>query len=620
MAGWWPGDGNANDIAGGNNGSFNGAGTAPGLVGDAFSFNGSGAYVSVSHDGSLDFSRELTLDAWIFIDSDAPANMGIVSKYYPVDDHRAYFLGIENNKLKLRASANGTSSVNCDQVSANDVPRGEWVHVATTVSSSACTLYVNGGLVSTTAGIPNIAVTGNVPNLIIGAHGFGDLAHFKGLIDEVEAFDRALSQAEIQAIYDAGANGKCKDQACATPPPDMVSWYRAENDANDSQGENDGTLQGAPGFVAGKVGQAFSLNGSDQYISLGNPASLQLTSAITIDAWINPNDFGEGELREIVSKWGQNFNSCGTGTSADSFIFSLYKSGGAIQPIFYIHLPPTNEPSIIGGNTPAGVFSHVAATYDSATGIQALYVNGALVASQSLTPSAMCTSDATVAIGAEGAGAQRFFPGVIDEVEIFNRALTATEIKEIYDAGANGKCAAVTVVPGTCPPSPQEGCAIFSRGELHMTNSADNARDRLGLWALGSTTAGFFGDPATGGVSHSTCLYDSGGTLLTAMEVAAGGNGPDGKPYWKFQRDQATYENRLTNDAGVRRVRQVSGALKISRFDVNGQGSNLALPALGAITPTVKAQHITSLGTCAEITFDAVTVNPTNGKVRAREP
>src|SRR5690349_7139495 len=85
MVSWWPGDGNANDIAGSNNGSLQGATTTTGLIGSAFSFDGQGGYVRVADHASLDLTSELTLDAWIFADADGPATEGIISKYYPVD-------------------------------------------------------------------------------------------------------------------------------------------------------------------------------------------------------------------------------------------------------------------------------------------------------------------------------------------------------------------------------------------------------------------------------------------------------------------------------------------------------------------------------------------------------
>src|SRR5437868_5248491 len=63
------------------------------------------------------------------------------------------------------------------------------------------------------------------------------------------------------------------DAACTAPPAGMVGWWPGENNANDIKGASNGTLQGSVTFPAGEVGQAFGLNGSDQKILIGNPAS-----------------------------------------------------------------------------------------------------------------------------------------------------------------------------------------------------------------------------------------------------------------------------------------------------------------------------------------------------------
>src|SRR5206468_12218446 len=75
---------------------------------------------------------------------------------------------------------------------------------------------------------------------------------------------------------------------CTPPPPNMVAWYQGEGNANDIQGGNNGTLQNGATFAAGEVGQAFSLDGVDDQIFIGNPTSLRITGDLTIDAWVNP--------------------------------------------------------------------------------------------------------------------------------------------------------------------------------------------------------------------------------------------------------------------------------------------------------------------------------------------
>ena len=82
---------------------------------------------------------------------------------------------------------------------------------------------------------------------------------------------------------------------CHTPPPTgMVSWYPGDGNANDIVGTNDGTLNGVT-FTAGKVGQAFSFNGTDAYVRVLDNANLYPGAGpFTVDAWIKTTQMSPG--------------------------------------------------------------------------------------------------------------------------------------------------------------------------------------------------------------------------------------------------------------------------------------------------------------------------------------
>src|SRR5262245_30843672 len=90
------------------------------------------------------------------------------------------------------------------------------------------------------------------------------------------------------------------------PPAGLVSWYRAEGNASDFAGSNNGTLQGGATFTTGEVGQAFSLNGTDAFVEIPDSPSLSITGAITLEAWINPNSVTG--VHEINSKYDSSIN------------------------------------------------------------------------------------------------------------------------------------------------------------------------------------------------------------------------------------------------------------------------------------------------------------------------
>ena len=92
---------------------------------------------------------------------------------------------------------------------------------------------------------------------------------------------------------------------CVTPPPDMISWWPGDGNANDIQDGNNGTLQGATTFVPGEVLQAFSFDGTDDYVLVPHNANQNTGAQITLDAWVLlPNPFPPSVVTapEIISK------------------------------------------------------------------------------------------------------------------------------------------------------------------------------------------------------------------------------------------------------------------------------------------------------------------------------
>ena len=297
---WWPGDGHTNDIIGGNHGALvDNATYAPGLVGQAFGFDGVNDYVDLTEISTLDFTnQDFTIDAWFLI-PDYPNLAPGCAPRYPIFSNNAWGYGVqilEDGRLhfikyyELAAAVGLTSSA--------PVSTGDWHHVAAVHTLTELRLYVDGQL-SDTADSP----TGTVFYLAngfdtpeIGRYSCGDPPdfYFKGLIDELEIFDRALSDAEIMAIHDAGSLGKVKPTPAqpAVPPAGALSWWCADGDPTDSSDGLDGTLVGGAGFSPGIVGQAFSLDGVNDYVELGDISDLDFTNQdFSIEGWFRIPDY-----------------------------------------------------------------------------------------------------------------------------------------------------------------------------------------------------------------------------------------------------------------------------------------------------------------------------------------
>jgi subtilisin-like proprotein convertase family protein len=224
---------------------------------------------------------------------------------------------------------------------------------------------------------------------------------------------------------------------CVAPPADMVSWWPGDGNANDIRGLNDGAFQGTATFAAAEVGQGFSLNGTTDYVEIPDSPSLDITGQITIDAWIQPTVV-TGQGRAILSKYD-------SGAGQFSYNFFINTDGTLIFAVYHGATPEFRLVKTSAALT-ANVFTHVAATFNPITQAIKIYVNGqdtnaALHPDSSLLPG-INASTTPVRIGTykEGASLVAFFSGLIDEVEVFNRALCADDILAIYNAGSAGKC------------------------------------------------------------------------------------------------------------------------------------------------------------------------------------
>jgi len=219
--------------------------------------------------------------------------------------------------------------------------------------------------------------------------------------------------------------------ACVPPPPGLVSWWPGDGNAKDIADGNDGTPLNGASFAPGLVGQAFAFDGFNARVDVASSLNLMaFPNGLTIDAWVNPSRPPGQFLGGIVTKWAQS-------VSGDAYAIWLTNSlqlfGGIGTGV--------SDSGFPGGFVPVDQWSHVAMTYDSLTGDNRLYVNGLLVAQRSWFPGGPNASGVEpVQIGNQTTNESRPFAGLVDEVEIFNRVLSASEIQAIVAAGSAGKC------------------------------------------------------------------------------------------------------------------------------------------------------------------------------------
>ena len=229
-------------------------------------------------------------------------------------------------------------------------------------------------------------------------------------------------------------------------PPGLVARWSGDGNANDTIGGNNGRLMGDARFTPGMVGQAFSFDGTGDFVDIGDPASIE-NPAGTITLWLNTSvdksiagqerDFLIGKV-EPVGRIALYFPSqdsidyyCGIGAHSCP---GFPDATGKLQ--FWMRDSAGNDFDLFSTNYLNDGDWHFIAAQWGLEGMK-LYVDGTLNETDPTT-GWWAGEGSNLQIGTINGLDDHAFGGLIDEVQIYNRALTAAEIKSIYDAGSAG--------------------------------------------------------------------------------------------------------------------------------------------------------------------------------------
>ena len=281
--------------------------------------------------------------------------------------------------------------------------------------------------------------------------------------------DAGIYVVTMTSIDNAGDNDPSPPTRTITvQPPGLVAAYNFDEGSgttvsDSSSNNNNGVISGATWSTSGKYGNALAFNGTSALVTISNSASLRLTNAMTLEAWVFPTTVTPA-WRDVIYKGNDNYYLEGTSNPGGAPAAGGSTIGGALR-----------GPAALTANS----WTHLAATYDGAT--LRLYVNGSQVASRAQTGS-LATSTNSLQIGGDSIFGQ-FFTGLIDEVRLYNRALSASEIQAdmIMPIGSSFPSA-----PGNLTATP----VITNQINLSWSASADKAGIAAYLverQALGST-------------------------------------------------------------------------------------------------------------------------------------
>jgi len=213
-----------------------------------------------------------------------------------------------------------------------------------------------------------------------------------------------------------------------TTVPGLVAHYKFDGDATDSSGNgNHGTLVNGPTFTTGQIGQAINLDGGNDYINVPNSSSFEPASALTVSVWIKADDIAQVNKgiitkrhTDLVDPW-------------NSYIIST----NASEPKNYSFCITTSSVDICVADTTAITTSwtHIVGVYDGSE--MHIYYNGVENATPVSKSGNIDYTSLPLRIGSALTNAA-FFNGLIDDVRIYNHALSAQEIQDLFTAGGGG--------------------------------------------------------------------------------------------------------------------------------------------------------------------------------------
>lgn len=249
--------------------------------------------------------------------------------------------------------------------------------------------------------------------------------------------------------------------ACVPPPAGLIASWSGDGDATDIVGGNNGVLSGDAGFTSGLVNQAFSFSGNGD-VTIADSATFKDLTSGSIEFWVKFDELPSvaGQRMSILAK-----NQGGTnngdviirGLANDSFSAVFDDGTGITGP---------GGISIGAGPIVANTFTHVAFTWanDGIDTTITSYRNG--VEQEVKTTSNIIRPLGVDAVLQFGRGDLQLLNGRLDEVDIYNRALSAAELQAIFNADSAGKCKGGSVEIDIRPGGNPNNINLKSKGRL----------------------------------------------------------------------------------------------------------------------------------------------------------
>lgn len=433
-------DSSGNNLTGTMNGSMTASDWVPGKVGKALDFDGSDDTVSYTDGTSspFDVTSAYTLSVWFYPRSlSFPfgwANIVTKGDNYPSD---MYGIGISDTGL-ITFIYNRVSGGRGSADSATGlITAGKWYHAEAVYGGSYAYLYLDGNLVAQSTFSNTNNNVDNYP-FMIGNRNTNGL-FFNGMIDDVKLYNYARTPAQIAWDYNRGAPiAWYKFDECSGTT--IKNWAKNSNGA--LLGSNGSLTIGGLGSVNsagtcstsgawynganGNHNGSISLDGTDDYITVAHNSSQNIPGSFSISSWIYINNFpGNGYYDTVVTK------DPAPGNEANYYL--EINDTNDVNCGFYSGGSYRNHDAT-AASVGTGRWEHLTCVFNDESNLMKIFVNGGEVYSGNETNTPVTTSS-DISIGRVASNMQ-YIDGRIDDLRIYNYALTAEQVKQVMNSGA----------------------------------------------------------------------------------------------------------------------------------------------------------------------------------------
>jgi Concanavalin A-like lectin/glucanases superfamily len=383
-----------------------------GKVGTAARFNGTNSQIKIPDSPSLELNQ-FTIALWVYPTQVMSDYQVLVAKADSTGANRNYAVHIVPNSLQVRYSVwAGDCATKFGANSTGQLVFNAWNHVAFTYDGAVEKLYINGVLDSSIAAVTaSLCNVGSEPvNIGMGGPAFQP---FKGMLDDIQIYNQALSTASVSNLYNSPAAYWKLDE-----PSGATSFADASGNGNTGTCGTACPTMGAPG----KAGTAATFNGINSEITIPDSPSLELNQ-FTIALWVYPTQV-MSDYQVLVAK------ADSTGAHRN---YGLHVVPNSLQVRYSVWASDcaTKFGLNSNGQLVLNAWNYVVFTYDGVTG--SLYLNGVLDSSMAATTEALCVTPQPVNIGMGGPAFQPF-KGMLDDVRIYGQALSALGVSNLYSS------------------------------------------------------------------------------------------------------------------------------------------------------------------------------------------